>query len=284
MRIAILGTGRVPRPSPPASWAPVTTSSSAHATRQTAAGSPHRRRLDRCRCRRRRSAQRRAGRRHALPATSIGAENLDDTVLWDIANAANPDFSLAIPDDSLGRRIQEAFPHLKVVKAANNVAAVVVADPTTLPAPTTLFLSGDDTGAKEVVSGLLSDLGWPARACSTSAASPTLRAGALPRTVRNDPAQARHALLQHRHRRRRLARPVTPAQATIERVNTDGIRLAPQLAPRTAPSGRERTAHGHPLVRPPVHTARPRRPRRQDPRDPLDHEPGQAPISAPTTR
>ena len=105
--------------------------------------------------------------------TSIGADNLDGTVLWDIANAANPDFSLAIPDDSLGRRIQEAFPGVKVVKAGNHVAAVVVADPSTLPAPTTLFLSGDDTGAKEVVSGLLIDLGWPARACSTSAASPT---------------------------------------------------------------------------------------------------------------
>jgi 8-hydroxy-5-deazaflavin:NADPH oxidoreductase len=47
------------------------------------------------------------------------------------------------------------------VKAANHVAAVVIADPTTLPAPTTLFLSGDDTGAKEVVSDLLIDLGWP---------------------------------------------------------------------------------------------------------------------------
>jgi 8-hydroxy-5-deazaflavin:NADPH oxidoreductase len=93
---------------------------------------------------------------------SIGPGNLDGTVLWDIANAANPDFSLAIPDDSLGRRIQEAFPGVKVVKAANTVAAVVVADPSTLPAPTTLFLSGDDTGAKEVVSGLLIDLGWPA--------------------------------------------------------------------------------------------------------------------------
>jgi predicted dinucleotide-binding enzyme len=92
---------------------------------------------------------------------SIGPDNLDGTVLWDIANAANPDFSLAIPDDSLGRRIQEAFPGVKVVKAANNVAAAVVADPSTLPAPTTLFLSGDDTGAKEVVSGLLIDLGWP---------------------------------------------------------------------------------------------------------------------------
>ena len=93
--------------------------------------------------------------------TSIGADNLDGTVLWDIANAAHPDFSLAIADDSLGRRIQETFPDLKVVKAANHVAAVVVADPSTLPAPTTLFLSGDDTDAKDVVSGLLIDLGWP---------------------------------------------------------------------------------------------------------------------------
>jgi predicted dinucleotide-binding enzyme len=98
----------------------------------------------------------------AIPLlTSIGADNLDGTVLWDIANAANPDFSLAIPDDSLGRLIQEAFPGVKVVKAANNVAAVVVADPSTLPAPTTLFLSGDDSDAKEIVAGLLTDLGWP---------------------------------------------------------------------------------------------------------------------------
>jgi predicted dinucleotide-binding enzyme len=94
--------------------------------------------------------------------TSIGADNLDGTVLWDVANAANPDFSLAIPDDSLGRRLQEAFPGVKVVKAGNNIAAVVIADPATLPAPTTLFLSGDDTSAKEVVTGLLIDLGWPA--------------------------------------------------------------------------------------------------------------------------
>ena len=93
--------------------------------------------------------------------TSIGADNLDGTVLWDLANATNPDFTLAIPNDSLGRRLQEAFPDVKVVKAANHVAAVVVADPSTLPAPTTLFVSGDDTAAKEVVSGLLIDLGWP---------------------------------------------------------------------------------------------------------------------------
>ena len=93
--------------------------------------------------------------------TSIGSDRLDGTVLWDLANASNPDFSLAIPDDSLGRRIQEALPGVKVVKAANNVAAVVIADPSTLPAPTTLFLSGDDTGAKEVISSLLVDLGWP---------------------------------------------------------------------------------------------------------------------------
>jgi 8-hydroxy-5-deazaflavin:NADPH oxidoreductase len=92
--------------------------------------------------------------------TSIGADNLDGNVLWDLANASNPDFSLAIPDDSLGHRIQEAFPGVKVVKAGNSVAAVVIADPSTLTAPSTLFLSGDDAGAKEVVSSLLVDLGW----------------------------------------------------------------------------------------------------------------------------
>ena len=94
--------------------------------------------------------------------TSIGADKLEGTVLWDLANASKPDFSLAIPDDSLAHRIQEAFPGVKVVKAGNSVAAVVIADPSTLTAPTTLFLSGDDAGAKEVVSSLLVDLGWPA--------------------------------------------------------------------------------------------------------------------------
>jgi predicted dinucleotide-binding enzyme len=99
----------------------------------------------------------------AIPLlTSIGADKLDGAVLWDIANASNSDFSLAIPDDSLAHRIQEAFPGLKVVKAGNNVAAVVIAEPSTLTAPTTLFLSGDDAGAKELVSSLLVDLGWPA--------------------------------------------------------------------------------------------------------------------------
>lgn len=93
--------------------------------------------------------------------SSIGPDALEGVVLWDIANAANPDFSLAIPDDSLGRRIQEVFPGVKVVKAGNGVAAVVIADPGTLPAPTTLFISGDDTAAKDVVSSLLVDLGWP---------------------------------------------------------------------------------------------------------------------------
>jgi 8-hydroxy-5-deazaflavin:NADPH oxidoreductase len=92
---------------------------------------------------------------------AIGADNLAGTVLWDLANAANSDFSLAIPDDSLARRIQEAFPDVKVVKAGNQVAAVVIAEPSTLAAPTTLFLSGDDAGAKEIVSRLLTDLGWP---------------------------------------------------------------------------------------------------------------------------
>ncbi len=138
----------------------------------------------------------------ALPLlASIGADALDGTVLWDIADATNPDFSLAIPDDSLGRRIQEAFPGVKVVKAANHVAAVVATDPGTLPAPTTMFLSGDDGTAKEVVSGLLIDLGWPAREpVRPRRHRQRVRTGALPGAVRSDAAAPRDALLQRRDR------------------------------------------------------------------------------------
>jgi hypothetical protein len=90
--------------------------------------------------------------------TSIGADNLDGTVLWDTANASNPDFSLAIPDDSLGRRIQEAFPAVKVVKRATTSA------PSWSPTRARFRLprrvpSGDHTGAKGGT--MLQELGTP---------------------------------------------------------------------------------------------------------------------------
>jgi predicted dinucleotide-binding enzyme len=93
---------------------------------------------------------------------SIGAEALGSKVLLDVTNAVNPDLSLAYPNDSIARQIQEAFPALRVVKSLNTFNTTVMTNPSALPAATTVFLSGDDGDAKSTVSSLLVDLGWPA--------------------------------------------------------------------------------------------------------------------------
>jgi len=56
-------------------------------------------------------------------------------------------------------KIQEAFPDTRVVKSLNAVN-VSMTRRQTLPAATTVFLSGNDSEAKKVVSQLLTDLGW----------------------------------------------------------------------------------------------------------------------------
>ncbi|MET4782632.1 NAD(P)-binding domain-containing protein [Glaciihabitans sp. UYNi722] len=93
---------------------------------------------------------------------SIGAETLGNRVLLDVSNATNPDLSLAYPNDSVARRIQEAFPELRVVKSLNTLNTSVMTNPSVLPTATTVFLSGNDSEAKSIVSSLLSDLGWAA--------------------------------------------------------------------------------------------------------------------------
>lgn len=51
---------------------------------------------------------------------------------------------------------------MRVVKTLNTISAQLMANPSALPTPTTVFLSGNDSDAKDVVAGLLTDLGWPA--------------------------------------------------------------------------------------------------------------------------
>jgi 8-hydroxy-5-deazaflavin:NADPH oxidoreductase len=94
-----------------------------------------------------------------------GAENLSDKILVDVANPL--DFSGGMPptlsvsnDDSLGERIQAAFPDARVVKALNTINAAVMTDPGSLPETTNLFLCGNDDAAKAQVSGLLEEFGW----------------------------------------------------------------------------------------------------------------------------
>jgi 8-hydroxy-5-deazaflavin:NADPH oxidoreductase len=93
-----------------------------------------------------------------------GAENLAGKPLLDIANPL--DFSQGFPPslfvkdtDSLGEQVQREFPEAKVVKALNTLTATLMVDPKSLGQSSTVFVSGDDAGAKATVVALLESFG-----------------------------------------------------------------------------------------------------------------------------
>ena len=97
---------------------------------------------------------------------SAGPENLAGKVLIDVSNPL--DFSKGMPptlavcnDDSVGERIQRAFPDARVVKSLNTVNASVMVDPAVIPGEHTMFVCGDDADAKARVTDLLEAFGWP---------------------------------------------------------------------------------------------------------------------------
>lgn len=96
-----------------------------------------------------------------------GAGNLKGKILIDIANPL--DFSKGMPPtlglcntDSLGERIQMAFPETKVVKALNTMNAKLMVEPARLAGGDhSAFMAGNDPGAKAEVAGLLKEqFGW----------------------------------------------------------------------------------------------------------------------------
>jgi predicted dinucleotide-binding enzyme len=97
---------------------------------------------------------------------AAGAPNLSGKVLIDVANPL--DFSAGMPPtldpvntDSLGERIQRAFPEARVVKTLNTMNCFVMVEPTRVAGEHTVFVSGDDAEAKEAVTALLGSFGWP---------------------------------------------------------------------------------------------------------------------------
>jgi predicted dinucleotide-binding enzyme len=97
---------------------------------------------------------------------AAGADNLAGKVLVDVANPL--DFSRGMPptltvcnEDSLGERIQAAFPQARVVKALNTVNAQVMTDPGRLPGAHNVFVCSNDPDAKAAVRELLQAFGWP---------------------------------------------------------------------------------------------------------------------------
>jgi predicted dinucleotide-binding enzyme len=87
-------------------------------------------------------------------------------IVIDVSNAL--DFSQGFPPglfvgtfDSLGERIQRAFPEARVVKTLNTVANQVMIYPERVGGGDhTMFVCGNDAEAKTVASGLLTEFGW----------------------------------------------------------------------------------------------------------------------------
>jgi len=92
-------------------------------------------------------------------------EELQGRILVDVSNATvdGPDglpAGLLYPGSSLAEQLQEALPGTHVVKTLNTMLYTVMTAPAALSQTPTAFLSGADPEAKQVVRGLLADLGW----------------------------------------------------------------------------------------------------------------------------
>ncbi len=94
-----------------------------------------------------------------------GVDHLAGKILID---ASDPlDFSSGRPGlfvgttDSLGERIQRLASRARVVKAFNIVLADVMIDPRLSGGEPDMFIAGDADDAKQTVTQLLEDLGWP---------------------------------------------------------------------------------------------------------------------------
>jgi 8-hydroxy-5-deazaflavin:NADPH oxidoreductase len=94
-----------------------------------------------------------------------GSTTLTGKTIIDVANPL--DFSRGMPPslnpvntDSLGELIQRTFPESKVVKTLNTMNCYVMVNPAAIPGDHNVFVSGNDTAAKESVKNILKSFGW----------------------------------------------------------------------------------------------------------------------------
>lgn len=107
------------------------------------------------------------GGMHSMEALdSVGADPIRGKILIDVSNPLQQDKDGSTilgfcNTDSLGERIQKAFPFTRVVKALNTVNCDIMIDPSRVPGDHNLFICGNDTAAKEEVTKHLSEwFGW----------------------------------------------------------------------------------------------------------------------------
>jgi len=97
---------------------------------------------------------------------AAGPDNFAGKVVIDATNplAASggaPDLAIK-GEDSGGETLQRLLPKAKVVKAFNIVNYSLMFRPELPGGPPDMFIAGDDAAAKEKVTEILADFGWPA--------------------------------------------------------------------------------------------------------------------------
>jgi 8-hydroxy-5-deazaflavin:NADPH oxidoreductase len=107
------------------------------------------------------------GGMHSMEALeSVGAEALRSKILIDVSNPLQQDKDGSMilgfcNTDSLGERIQRAFPQTRVVKALNTVNCDIMVEPSRVPGDHNLFICGNDATAKKEVAKYLNEwFGW----------------------------------------------------------------------------------------------------------------------------
>lgn len=104
---------------------------------------------------------------HSVEALrAAGEDNLKGKLLIDVANSLDSSRGMPPPlgivnTESLGERIQAAFPHARVVKTLNTINWEVMVDPAIVPGDHVIFVCGNDEDAKSETTRLLGEIGWP---------------------------------------------------------------------------------------------------------------------------
>jgi 8-hydroxy-5-deazaflavin:NADPH oxidoreductase len=95
-----------------------------------------------------------------------GAQNLAGKIVIDATNPLKEEANgrpLGLErgfSDSGGEQVQRWLPQSKVVKAFNIVGNALMVDPKLPGGPPTMFIGGNDEGAKKTVTEILTDFGW----------------------------------------------------------------------------------------------------------------------------
>jgi predicted dinucleotide-binding enzyme len=104
-------------------------------------------------------------------------------------------------DDSLMERLQREFVDIHFVKAFNSVGSACMVDPQFEGGKPTMFICGNDEGAKKTVRGILDRFGWDTadmgKAEAARAIEPLCMLWCIPGFLRNEWTHAFKLLIKH---------------------------------------------------------------------------------------